>query len=175
MANEQRQQPRQGNPSPAPTTSMANSGPVSSPRPEEASRSNPVMPDGKPMPTRKGWEEMTQEYLWDKGWKPSGYDHDNQVLWEDPLGSNDPGERKLSHVTKDEGGNEVKVTQYYAPPIPWSHRTADAYGIQMAREQHERDAPKRAAEAQAKEDRKQEYQRLLAAKRAQRMGVLANK
>ena len=168
MANDpKQQQPQQGRGQPQAVVQPTQGSNPQQPHPMQ-------MPDGKPLPTRKGWEEMCQEYLWDKGWKPDGYSHDEQVLWADPQGSLEPGKMQLSHTTKDESGNHTEVMQYYAPPIPWSHKTADAYGIQRARDQYEADAPKRAAKAQADELRKKQYQDMLAAKRAQRMGVLAN-
>ncbi len=169
MANEQRQQGRPNGGQQAPAsiaTTTISTGPP-------ASASSPQKEPMPPLATRKGWEEQVQEFLWEKGWKPTGYDHDEQVLWDDPRGSNEAGEMKYSHSTKDESGNVTDVKQYYAPPIPWSHRTAEAYGIQRARDQWEADAPKREAEARRREAQVQEYKQMLAAKRARRAGVLA--
>lgn len=161
MANDNRGQQRQASPQPAPLTVASGQG---------AAPQSGMPAD---LPTRKGWEEQIHEHLWAKGWRPTGEDRDNRVLWSDPLGVGGPAERKLSHHTKDEGGNQVAVYQMYAKPIPWSHPTMEAYGIQTAREQWEADAPKRAARAQADADRKRRYQEMLEAKRAQRRGQLA--
>lgn len=164
MANEQRRPGNQQGSSAGTVAPLSGS----TPTPSQAA-TPPGMPQD--LPNRKGWEEKVQEFLWEKGWRPSGTDHNDQILWDDPKGSNDPPQKKLSHYAKDEQGNQVTVQQTFAPPIPWSHSTVEAYGIQRARDQWEADAPKRKAEADALEQRRQEYQKILAARRARRQGL----
>jgi hypothetical protein len=140
---------------------------------EVKQQQRPASPEPMPtMPTRKGWEDMAQEELWSKGWKPTGYDHDGQVMWRDPQGSDAKPERKFSHKLKDENGNEISVMQTFGAPIPWNYRTAEAYEIQSARDKWEADAPKRAEEARTKEERRKAWQQELANRRARRAGVM---
>ena len=168
MANEQRRPQGSSGQQPQGTGQT----PVGASQPSSPQRDGPMAgPDGKPLATRKGWEEQVQEFLWEKGWKPSGYSHDEQILWEDPLGTNEPGEVRHSHYLKDEQGNQVEVKQYHARPIPWSHRTAEAYSIQRERDKWEADAPKRAKAESDREELRRRYQADLAARRARRAGV----